>query len=450
MLMNAKLKNYHMRYFLFAILLFSVAITNAQKNYRSLDSVIKSLPDVTVKGSFTKPWWNMKMYFLSVKQPLNHKDTSKGFFYQRVMLRSRGLDRPTVIETEGYELSPNTESEMERILNTNQIDIEQRYFGNSMPDSLQWEYLTYEQCAADWHNLNNIFKKIYKGKWVSTGSSRGGQNATFYKYYYPNDVDATIAFVTPILKSRYDNREFKFLDTISTKECRNKLLNVQIFLLKHKIEVLEKLKDLVKEKKYSFDYFGSIEKAFEYCVMDYAFTFWQIGDVPCDSLPTGNDLNEYMKSFLAISDLKYSSDKSIKQLAAHHYMATMQSGYYQFYIKPYEKYMQYFKGTVSAALPPKGISYGFFDNTFISKVSNWVNSNAPNMIYIYESKDPYTAFKVNPSERLNSVSYIIPNKNHMDAQLLSNMPVEMQVDFVNRLKKILGVSVDINAENFKW
>ena len=438
-----------MKYFLFIILLFSGAISNAQKNYKRLDSIIKSLPDITVKGSFTNPWWDMKMYLLSVKQPLDHNDPSKGYFNQQVMLRSRGLERPTIIETEGYELS-QAESEMERILNANQIDIEQRYFGKSIPDSLQWEYLTYEQCAADWHHINQIFKTIYKGKWVSTGSSRGGQNATFYKYYYPNDVDATVAFVTPILNSRYDNREFKFLDTISTKECRDKLLNVQLFLLKHKVEVLEKLKELAKEKKYTFEYFGSIEKAFEYCIMDYSFSFWQDGDVPCDSLPTGTDLNEYMKSFLAISNMKYSSDKSIKELAAHHYMATMQSGYYQFYIKPYEKYLQYFKGTVSASLPPMGINYGSFDNTFISKVSTWANSNAANMIYIYGSRDPYTSFKVNPSSKVNSVSYIIPDKNHMDAQLLSNMPVEMQIDFVNRLKKILGVSIDVNAENIKW
>ena len=208
----------------------------------------------------------MKVYLLLVKQPIDHNDPAKGYFFQQVMVRSRGFDRPTVMETEGYELS-QAESEIERVLNANQIDIEQRYFGKSKPDSLQWQYLTYEQCAADLHHINQIFKTIYKGKWVSTGSSRGGQNAIFYRYYYPDDVDATIALVAPMMKSLYDDREFKFLDTIGTKECRDKILHVQTFLLKNKGKALEMLSEEAKRKHYTFNYLGSIDKAFEYCIM---------------------------------------------------------------------------------------------------------------------------------------------------------------------------------------
>ncbi|MBR3733314.1 MAG: aminopeptidase, partial [Bacteroidaceae bacterium] len=41
-------------------------------------------------------------YILKVRQPLSHKDPSKGSFTQRVIVMHRGFDRPTLVITEGY------------------------------------------------------------------------------------------------------------------------------------------------------------------------------------------------------------------------------------------------------------------------------------------------------------------------------------------------------------
>ena len=72
-----------------------------------------------------------------------------------------------VIETHGYQMSKGR-NEVEQILDANNIGVEYRFFGKSLPDSLQWEYLTIEQATADLHAIHELLKEIDKGKWIST------------------------------------------------------------------------------------------------------------------------------------------------------------------------------------------------------------------------------------------------------------------------------------------
>ena len=57
-----------------------------------------------------------------------------------------------------------------------------------MPDSLDYQYLNFEQVAQDYHHIRQLFDNIYNGKWASSGISKGGTTTIFYKYFYPNDV----------------------------------------------------------------------------------------------------------------------------------------------------------------------------------------------------------------------------------------------------------------------
>ena len=61
-----------------------------------------------------------------------------------------------------------------------------------------------------------------------------------------------------------DTRLYKFLDTVGSTDCRNKIKEFQIFLLKHKNEAIEKLKWYSKGAKLPYEYTGSIGKSFEY------------------------------------------------------------------------------------------------------------------------------------------------------------------------------------------
>ena len=101
--------------------------------------------------------------------------------------------------------------------------MEHRYFGESMPDSLNYNYLNLKQATADLHHIRQLFGQIYTGKWVSTGVSKGGATTIFYRYFYPEDVDASVPYVAPVNREQEDQRLYRFLDTIGTDQCREKI-----------------------------------------------------------------------------------------------------------------------------------------------------------------------------------------------------------------------------------
>ena len=89
------------------------------------------------------------------------------------------------------------------------IAVEHRYFGRSVPDPVQWQYLTVKNAADDMHKIVTAMKTVYGGKWVATGTSKGGQTSLFYKSYYPDDVDATVAYVAPVNLAQEDPRQLQ-------------------------------------------------------------------------------------------------------------------------------------------------------------------------------------------------------------------------------------------------
>lgn len=428
------------KYFIIAIFFLTVSANGQSSDQIKLDSIFKQIPDVSIL-QFAQIR-NGLFCALSVKQPIDHKNPNKGYFNQRIILIHRGFDRINVMETNGYQINyQNSGNDIEKQLQANYLDIEHRYFGESKPDSLQWEYLTYEQEAEDLHHINQIFKSIYKNKWISIGYSRGGQNAIHYKYFFPNDVDVTIPIVASIQEDYIDKRFFKFLDTIGTKECRNKILAVQQYLLVNKKQVLDKLNWYAKGQELTFDYMGSLEKAFEYCILEYPFAFWQFGS-DCSKIPTNKNLDDYLENVLEVSSLEYAGDKKAAELFPHYYMSESQSGYYGYDLTNLSKYLKYYKGLPSANLPPKNIKFKPFDNTYLKTLVKWLDENGNNMIYINGSLDPYSSCRVIPSKKVNSKSYYLINKDHVASQSLKSMTDEMRKDFSETLSKMLGEPIE--------
>lgn len=64
-----------------------------------------------------------------------------------------------VIELDGYAVNNRT-AELSKILNCNQIMVEHRYFGESVPAPFDWKYLTIKQAADDHHRIIEMFKII--------------------------------------------------------------------------------------------------------------------------------------------------------------------------------------------------------------------------------------------------------------------------------------------------
>jgi len=435
-----------MKCFLSLFLVVFSGLLYAQDGEAEIEKALFDLPGVGFK-KITKPGSRYPQYALSVKQPLDHKNPEAGSFYQTVYLTHRGFAKPMVMETEGYE-GHSSASEIEKVLNANSLNVEFRYFGTSRPDSLQWQYLTFDQVMADLHHINTLFRQLYKNKWISTGISRGGQTAIYYKRFYPSDVDLAIPYVAAIPNSIEDRRIYQFLDTIGSPECRKKIFEVQKFLLQHEEEAVARLKWYAQGKGLTFDHFGSIEKAFEMYVLEYPFSFWQIGSATCDDIPVNKNVDDYLRHLLiGVGGIEYMADKSIKQWAAHSYMAKTEQGYYGYDLTKYRKYLKHVKGeNPSGALVPETIPYKAYDSSFTLDVLRWLENEGNNILYIYGGIDTWSAAMVTPSAKVNARSYIIPGANHFVARV-KTMTAEQKKDFVDAIKKMTGLDADLGVLN---
>jgi hypothetical protein len=350
-----------------------------------------------------------------------------------------------IMETEGYNgRAPN--SELQKILGANEINIEFRYFNKSRPDSLQWQYLTFEQAVQDLHHINKVFRTLYASKWISSGISRGGQTTLIYRYFYPDDVDASIPYVAPMPNDIEDRRIYAFLDTAGGASCVKKIRNVQMYLLQHEKEALQKIPPAEKSLHYSS--VGGVGGAFEYAVLEYPFSFWQISTLTEKDIPTNNNLDSILAHFYKIFDSYIStfSDEQSEIFVPHSYM-TYQTGYYKYDIVPFVKYLHYLKGSnpTAAYLPPE-IPRKSYEPGFEKKINEWLANKGNNILYIYGGRDTWTACGVTTTNSTNAKRFDIPGLNHFFARI-RNMPPGMQREFGDALEKMTGLKADFSLLN---
>ena len=420
------------------LLCLSLLHVLAQGDEAALERDLYNLPNVSFKKVSAAADRYLK-YELVIRQPLDHWHPEKGYFYQHATLLHKGFSRPTVIETQGYWLYDHR-NEVEKMLDANDLNVEYRFYGKSMPDSIPWDYLTIEQATADLHAINQLFRNIYTGKWVSTGISKGGETTLYYKYFYPQDVDLSVPYVAPLDNSLEDQRIYHFFDTISTAACRAKIYQAQIFLLQHEKEAVEKIKWYAEGANLHFSYTGSVGKSFEYAVLEYPFAFWQYtGD--CDSIPTDKSLDDYITSLIKVSDIEGFSDEGIKMFEAHFYQAATQSGYYSYKIGPFKKYLHYFTENPSATFPPKSVTIKPFDPTLNEKVAKWLWDDGNNILYIYGGVDTWTSAGIIVSDKVNSKRFVIPKATHATARIKSMSP-DMQREFAQKVKEMTGLEIN--------
>jgi hypothetical protein len=429
-----------MRSIITLLLCFAISTSFAQQDAAILEKALFNLPNVSFKKMETKD--NTLKYDLMIRQPKNHDNPKLGYFEQRVVLTHRGFNQPTVIVTHGYDIRTSP-TEIELLLGANSLNVEYRFYGSSMPDSIPWQLLTVKNATADLHAINQLFRNIYGSKWISHGISKGGTTTIYYKYFYPADVDLALPYVAPLDYSQEDKRIYAFLDTIGPKECRDKIRNFQLFLLQNRDQALDKLKWYSKGAGITYTYTGSIERSFEYAVLEYPFSFFQYY-TNCTDIPTNKSVDAYVEELLKVSDISSYGDKSIKQFEAHYYQAASENGYYKYNIEPFKKYIRTFTSNPSAALPPKGAVLNPYSPRLNEDVAKWLEDKGNNMAYIYGGMDTWTAAGITPSRKVNAKTFILPGANHATARI-KNMSPEMKADFAAYVKQVLGLDVNFSA-----
>ena len=428
-----------MNRYTFSVLLFFISFFISNAQVESLDTLLFELPDVIFTKIESKEGFEAT-YELKIKQPLDHFDSSKGFFYQKAYLAHKGFDRPTVLITEGYNRNTNRIYELTNFLGANQIDIEHRFFGESLPDSLDYDYLNLKQATADLHHIKQLFNRLYKGKWVSTGISKGGATTIFYRYFYPDDVDVSVPYVAPINRELEDKRLYRFLDTIGSDECREEIRSFQLRVLSEREKVLPLLKFYSLGAKVDYTY-HTFEEAFEFTVLEYPFSFWQYGK-DCGAIPDESaSVDDMVTYLLSVSDISFFGDEEIKKYGSHYYQSAEEMGYYGYETKDFEGYLVALPNDENpqATFVPNKMEVTF-DGKLIKDVNLWLEKGVDRMVYINGAIDTWSATAVPQSEKGDSEWFFMEGKHHGTARI-KNMTASEKERFRSAMEKWLSMEI---------
>ena len=379
-------------------------------------------------------------YVVRITQPLDHQNPSAGTFTQRVILSHVGFDRPTILITEGYGAAyafrPSYQEELSKLLNANMVFVEYRYFLESTPNPCNWDYLTAENSAYDLHRINQTFKELYTGKWISTGISKGGQTTCLYRAFFPDDVDFSVPYVAPLNRGVEDGRHEPFLRKVGTKKDRKRIEAFQKEILKRKAEIVPLLETFCQEKKYQFRI--SLPEVLDYCVLEYPFALWQWG-TPSSKIPScASDTKALFDHLVEISGPEYFAED--QPYISFFVQAARELGYYGYDTKPFKKYLtiESSKGYLNKIMLPKELVDKIeFRPELYHKVYNFLKENDPKMIFIYGEIDPWSATRVPTFKgKKNLQVYIQPGGSHLAR--IGNMPEEIKEKILTQINQWLA------------
>jgi len=374
-------------------------------------------------------------YEIIVTQPLDHNNPNGKKFKQQVFLSHIDKSKPMILDTEGYSAFNRT-LELSRILGANQLVVEHRFFSESAPDSLEWQYLNIWQAATDHHRIVTLFKDFYNSKWINTGISKGGQTTMYHRRYYPNDVDVSVPYVAPLNFSVEDKRVYEFIDNVSIEDCRKRVNDFQTLVLEKRDDFMPLFIQSSEESNWTYSI--GYDAAYEYAVLEYSFAYWQWGDGDCTKIPDSNASIEEIFQHLNInSPFSYIADQGIKSFEPFFYQAFTELGYYAYETEQFGDLIKYVNGSNSIFVP-LNVELNF-DPTVMQDINNWIQNEGNNFIYIYGEYDPWSSTSVEMTGNTNSIKMILPGGSHRTR--IRHFSPEDKEKIYSKLEKWLGLDI---------
>jgi len=424
----------------FTLLMLTVVLISTPlwaKRQTKFAKQLAALPGVTSVEPFKTSKFK-EAYVITFTQYTDHIDTTIGTFQQRALVCHVHQDSATVLVTEGYGLDyyltkPDYREELSDIFNTNCVIVEHRYFGPSCPKTDRkkyWDYLTTFNAATDHHRFAETFHKLYHGKFIATGVSKGGICANMFRAYYPNDVDITVPYVAPLCDGPEDPRLSKAIMEYGSTDEQAHIKDFINYLLKNKYKFIPMLEKYCTDKNLKPRI--PIPELFDYTVMDMHVAILARGEVK--KIPEFNSCPiDTIFAFLA----KYGSPEGFTPKydnMPYYVQAAKELGHYALMPGNYGRLYSrldandYLRKT---ALP---MEYKFnYDPTMRKMVLEFLNTKATQMLFIYGEYDPWTAVGVADLVQNGNI-YIFINPGNCHRSKIRNFPENMQ----HKIKFILS------------
>lgn len=379
-----------------------------------------------------------EVYQIVRDEPLDHKNPEAGTFKHYMYVSHADINNPTVLVTDGYASYQRT-TELSKVFKGNQVIVEYRMYGKSRPDSIPWKYLTNDAAIEDYHTIVGKLKQLYKGKWLSTGISKGGETTLIYKAKYPNDVDVSVPYVAPLINGVEDERTNNLINSVGTEECRTAIKEFQRAILKNSGSILPILKEFAAKKEMTFTEVP-MEEALEYSVLEFPFSFWQWGG-KCEEIPASNATPKVLFDYLEkVSGFGLYNDKGFVYYLPSFYQHIKELGYYGFDLAPVKDLLKVVKHSSNIRFAPKNVDLTYNPN-YIKEVRNYIETKGNKVLYIYGANDPWGACAPNPKEGVDALKMVLPNADH--GTRIKDFSKEDQQKIYYKLKEWLGEEIQL-------
>ena len=380
-------------------------------------------------------------YFVTFRQPLDWKDPSAGTFDQRVLIGIDDKSAVNVLETQGYiipesNIHNDPRLDQEILLHGNYVEIEHRFFGESVPEGLSrdgtalWNYMTTYNAASDQYKVVTELKKLLPGKWVATGRSKGGLTANMLSMYYPDAVDLTVSYVAPLADDS-DTRFYHFIyeeaANVHYGEAERELMTeFQIECLKRRSELMPSFEEAAEASGAAFREQTTPDVLFDVCVLETAAGTWQYNQdfariEACLGMPEETDDEKAAKTaaFIeiiteAIVDTDVNSPyfpyfiEAAQELGNYVYdFSYLRQALRERGMEPSE-YLTLEEGrswcAADLAFTDEQREVFVYDGTMNRALKEWVETTDSHVIMIYGSSDPWYATRIpdtdNPNVRI--------------------------------------------------
>ena len=280
-----------------------------------------------------------------------------------------------------------------------------------------------------------LFRELYPEQWISTGISKGGQTVMYHSYYYPDDVDVRVPYVAPLNFGQEDPRIYTFLEHVGSPPERRKVNRFQTLALKNQEKYMDAFKSFSEDKGYTYELAGGVEKAYEYCVLEYSFAFWQWGYVPAGKIPgkhaTPGEIIEHMNR---VAGFDYFSDQFILEYRPFFYQALTEMGYYGYDLEAFGKYLKHVDNPIFTFTLPETVEVSYNDSLSVD-LQEYITEEAENYIFIYGENDTWSATAVTSTGTTNSRIFIKEGGSHRTR--ISNMPEAQREEVYSTLYSFL-------------
>jgi hypothetical protein len=347
-----------------------------------------------------------------------------------------------VFAPSGYAASTRSIHEMVGLLDGNYLYVTHRYFAGSQPVPMDYPYLTVEQAAADHHDIVALLKPLYYQVWVSVGSSKSGITCLYHKRFYPDDVDATVAYVAPMLENLADQRVPDYIATLGTSDCRDRLNSFRRAVIRNRDTLASLVESYYQDRGYTAGRFG-FEGVVEYEALEFAHAFWQGKDESdCASIPDSTaGPQELFDALLWEGGLSFYSDQVIEYYYAYAYQALAEMGHHAYDLADVQELLTIITNPRMRDFAPP-VAIPVFDPTTNADVLSWLGTDGNNIVYIYGANDPWTGCAVELTGSTNALKFVLPGKNH-SARILDMADPQPVYD---SLEAWMGVSIVLPAQ----